>query len=129
MTPEKRIEYEILSFLSQIGIFAWKVDRAGTYDPVRKTFRANHNPYKIKGVSDIHGIIAGRFIAIEVKSKTGKLTPEQRVFLAKVGNEGGISFVARSLDQCISQLLQFLPENEKLKRYAKAYEAPRETDH
>lgn len=121
MTPEKSIEYEILSFLRTIGVFCWKNERVGTWDPTRKTFRTNKNPYKIKGISDITGIISGRFLAIEVKSETGKLTPEQRVFLASVNNEGGIAFVARSLKQCIEQLLPMFPDNQRLKKFASEY--------
>lgn len=38
------------------------------------------------------------FIANEVKTPTGKISPEQQIFLDVVNNHGGIGFVARSED-------------------------------
>lgn len=127
--PEKRIETSILEFLRSIGVYCWKTDRQGTFDPVRKTFRTNNNPFKIKGVSDILGIVQGRMLAIEVKSPVGRLTDEQRVFIAKINHEGGIAFTARSLEQCIEQLLPHFPNNEALKRFSKDYVSSKGADH
>jgi hypothetical protein len=119
LRPEKVIEYEILGFLRTLGILCWKTDRQGTYDPVKKTFRANHNPYKITGVSDILALIDGVFIAIEVKSEKGRLTPEQRAFIVKVNENGGIGFVARSLSQVVESLALHFPENEHLAQFGR----------
>lgn len=120
MAEEKQIELQILNFLKTVGIFVFKIDRQGTYDSVKKVFRSNKNPHKIKGVSDIIGIVGGRFLAIEVKAEKGYLTPEQRLFLVKVNEEGGIGFVARSLDQCINQLLPHLPKDSYLHKISKS---------
>jgi hypothetical protein len=79
---EKAIETEILNALAAIGFYCFKVDRQGTFDPVRKVFRKNHNKYKIAGVSDILGIVAGRFLAIEVKSKVGKKTVKTKTVVS-----------------------------------------------
>lgn len=114
---EKVIETEILDALAAIGFFCFKVDRQGTFDPSRKIFRKNNNKHKIKGVSDILGIIGGRFLAIEVKSKTGKLSPDQKIFLRRIQDEGGIAFMARSTEQALNQLLLFIPKNQMLKKY------------
>ncbi len=75
-------------------------------------------PYRmggVKGMADIIGCapdtvamtwtsgdqllrhVPGRFFAIEVKSATGKPTPEQTAFLAAVVRAGGIAFLARSV--------------------------------
>jgi penicillin-binding protein-related factor A (putative recombinase) len=109
MTPEKAIENDILLFLSRAGVFAFKLDRQGTFDPKKKVFRMNKNPWKIKGVSDILCIIQGRFVAIEVKSPTGQLSQHQRTFLARVNNEGGIGFVARSVESVAQELSRHFP--------------------
>ena len=114
---EKQIETEILNALAAVGFFCWKNETTGTYDPVRKVFRKNNNKHKIKGVSDILGIIGGRFLAIEVKSKTGKLSPDQKIFLRRIQDEGGIAFMARSTEQALNQLLLFIPKNQILKKY------------
>lgn len=83
----------------------------------------------IRGVSDILGIIQGRFLAIEVKSAIGRLTDEQRVFLANINNNGGIAFCARSVEQAAEQLLSHFPNNENLKRFAKQYVDSKGADH
>jgi penicillin-binding protein-related factor A (putative recombinase) len=57
-----------------------------------------------KGVSDIIGIFNGRFLAIEVKTKRGKLSEQQQAFIDKVNIEGGIAFVARSVSDVINHL-------------------------
>lgn len=139
MTPERKIQQEIMGFLRSIGIMCWINESQGTYDPVRKTFRKNNNPYKMRGVSDILGLVPyytedtkaslGRFLAIEVKSDKGRLTDEQRIFLAKINQEGGIAFVARSVEQCANQLLTFFPHNQKLKQFAKDYVQSNGVDH
>lgn len=99
MTPEKRIEMQVCSWLKYKGYFFWKNESHGVWDPIRKAFRSNKNPYRIKGVSDILGVMAGgKILAIEVKSKTGRVSPEQTVFLKLVNACGGKGFVARSIE-------------------------------
>lgn len=51
-----------------------------------------------EGSSDLIGWTKlGRFLAIEVKSPTGKLTKEQLAFLKAVIASGGVGIVARSV--------------------------------
>ena len=107
--PEKAIENHILRWLNMSGIFAWKNQSVGIYDPVKKIYRRSNNPYHIKGVSDILGILPdGRLLAIEVKSATGKASEEQKAFIDKVNGSGGVGFIARSLDQVIEYLRPYL---------------------
>ena len=48
------------------------------------------------GCADVLGQLRdGRFLAVEVKGPTGKLRPEQAVFLERVRAGGGVAFVAR----------------------------------
>jgi hypothetical protein len=51
------------------------------------------------GSSDLIGILAGRFVALEVKTEVGRLTKEQRVFLEHVRRMGGFAAVVRSADE------------------------------
>lgn len=111
MVPEKIIENHILQFLSYSPhVFVFKVQSTGMFDPTKKIFRKSFNKNHIKGVSDILGIIkpTGQFLAIEVKSKVGKLSPEQKVFLDKVQSMGGVAFVARSLEEVKERLAPWL---------------------
>lgn len=95
---EKHIETQILLYLRARGIFAWKNPTAGYFDPKIKRFRKQASPFAINGTSDIMAIHLGKFMAIEVKSATGKVSPAQKEFLEKVGKAGGIPIVARCLE-------------------------------
>jgi len=100
--PEKQIENEILRWLALNGIFAWKNQSVGIYNPTRKVFMRKTNVHHIKGVSDILGILKdGRMLAIECKSKYGKPSPEQTLFIQKIRDNGGVAFIARSLDEVV----------------------------
>lgn len=101
---EKDIQNSILDYLhfwmaanNHKGFF-WTNNNVGIYDPASGVYRKNKSPHSIKGVSDILGLLNGRFIAIEVKSRLGKLTPEQRIFIDKINVSGGLAFVARSIN-------------------------------
>ena len=117
MTPEGKIENEIFKFLNDLGAFVFKHDSVGIYDPTTKRFRRSFNPNRVKGVSDILGIFAYRPLAIEVKTATGKVTPEQRVFIRRFQDQGGIAFVARSVKDVITELTKHFPEDVKLQQF------------
>lgn len=95
--PEGIIQKAILSYLKRKGIKAWSNKTQGTWDP-RGFYRRNKTE---KGIADILGVLPpnGRFLAIEVKTRTGKVTVEQRTFLDIVADFGGLAFVARSLEE------------------------------
>lgn len=102
---EKDIEKEILAWLNwQAGCKAWKNKSTGTYDPVAKTFRANRSKFSENGTSDILGIWQGKMLCIEVKSATGRATPEQKAFLETMAQLGAITILAKSLDDVLRVL-------------------------
>lgn len=98
MTPETIVKNNILSYLKSKRIFCWPNDSVGIFDPIKKIYRKRHSQYHLNGVSDILGIYEGKLLAIEVKSKTGRLSPEQVWFLAEVKAKGGIAFMARGIE-------------------------------
>lgn len=52
------------------------------------------------GSSDLIGLLAGgRFFAAEIKTRTGRVTPEQDAFLALVNAAGGYGCVIRSVEE------------------------------
>lgn len=58
-----------------------------------------------RGMSDIIGQMRdGRFLAVEVKREGAVLLEHQEDFLNEVRANGGIAFVARSIDDCIAAL-------------------------
>jgi hypothetical protein len=104
VVPEAAVLRACLSYLAVRGIEAWRTNsglamlpgRGGRPQPVR---------FGKRGVADILGFLPdGRFLAVECKSSTGKLRPEQAVFLERVNRAGGVGIVARSLDDLISAL-------------------------
>ena len=65
----------------------------------------------LHGISDIIGIMGGplygyigKYLAIEVKRKGGKLSDKQEQFLNRVRAEGGIGLVCYSVEDLIVQL-------------------------
>lgn len=99
MTPEGRVKNLVCGYLKARGVFFFLHDSVGIFDPKTKRFRRNNSPYRIKGVSDILGILpSGRFLAIELKSATGTLTTEQKAFLEAINASGGLAFMARGID-------------------------------
>lgn len=96
---EKEIQNSILEWLAWQRIFAWQNDSVGIWDAEKRCYRKRRGSYVRKGVSDILGVLpGGRSLAIEVKSKTGKLSAEQADFLSKFNCCGGVGIVARSID-------------------------------
>jgi hypothetical protein len=90
----KQTEAELTSairlLLKTVGIFSWKQWQGPMSQP--------------RGVSDIIGCWNGRFLAIEVKTPGGRVSPDQEKFLEAVRRHGGIAFVARSIDDVIEGL-------------------------
>lgn len=87
-TPEGLIKRQILDYLEIRRVFHW-VNQAGKI-PGRRLLKV--------GISDILGIYNGKPLAIEVKSEKGKLTDEQQQFQQEFRENGGIAFVAKSIE-------------------------------
>ena len=59
------------------------------------------------GCPDVIGQLRdGRLLGVEVKSPTGKLRPEQSVFLERIRGAGGVAFMARDLRDVMRELNQ-----------------------
>lgn len=103
---ESDIQNLILDWLNKNRIFSFRVNNVGVYDPVKNIYR-QLGKFSLKGISDIMGVLPdGRFLAIEVKTKTGKVSKDQNAFIHKVNKTGGLAFVSRSLEDTIEQLAQ-----------------------
>lgn len=55
----------------------------------------------IKGASDLVGVLApsGRWVALEIKSPTGRPTEEQLMFLDLIRRRGGFATIVRSVEE------------------------------
>jgi len=109
LKPEGQIKRQICEFLSTQNCLFWIQESVGIWDPNRKIFLRRKSPYQRKGISDILGIYQGKFLAIEVKCKGSSPSPEQKTFLQDIQINGGIAFVARSIDDVIKGLSQTGP--------------------
>ena len=96
---EARIKASCLRYLKRQGIMAWN-NPAGT---VKIADRWVH--FGKVGSSDILGILpGGRLLCVECKAQGGRLSPEQKQFLADVSRLGCLAVIVRSwkeLDQAL----------------------------
>jgi hypothetical protein len=95
----KRVICEWLAL--QKGCFFW-IQSAGKIPGRKNTSRFQRN-----GIADILGIWKGRPMASEVKMPEGRVSEEQKEFLARFAAEGGISIIAKTLDD-VTSVLQLL---------------------
>jgi|HubBroStandDraft_4_1064222.scaffolds.fasta_scaffold00070_33 hypothetical protein len=107
-SPEAALLRQVLEYLKAVGVFAWRNNVAG----IKRRDKSGREFYAkaaMKGASDVFGVLPahmerhvfypfGRFMALELKSPTGKVTPDQQLFLDSVGHAGGLALVVRSLD-------------------------------
>lgn len=80
---ERDVVAEIKKYLSSLGsdVFFWK---------------EHGGPYGTSGVPDIICCYKGRFLGLEVKLPSGKLTELQKRAIAKINRAGGIAFRVES---------------------------------
>ena len=61
--------------------------------------------FGFKGCPDVLGQLKdGRLLGVEVKAKTGRLRPEQAIFLERIRGAGGVAFVARNCRDVLREL-------------------------
>ena len=96
---EKEIENSILAYLQTQKGFFWKNQSVGVWDNVKKTYRKPNNRFHINGVADILGCLpGGKFIALEVKTRKGRATQNQKDFLQRISMLGGKAAIVKSID-------------------------------
>lgn len=111
MNQETKIQNAILLALSESGCKVWRVETAGGWvgktihkagDQITLTNARMFTTGLCKGGSDIIGITPdGRFLAIEVKTPTGRATSEQLAFIETVKAQGGVAGIARSVEDAL----------------------------
>lgn len=114
MNKETKIQNQILLSLSNAGCTVWRVETSGVWvgrqihkdgDTVTLANARMFLSGLCKGGSDIIGIDPiGRFLAVEVKTETGRPTKEQLNFINAVKAAGGIAGIARSPREALELL-------------------------
>ena len=93
-TPEGCIKASCLRYLEKQNIFAWNSPTGAVKIGDRWV------SFGKRGSADILGCLpGGRFLAVEIKSANGKLSPEQTAFLKKIRDLGGFAVVVKSWRQ------------------------------
>ena len=98
MTTESLIQNQIRVGLSKAGhtVFRANVGKVRTADG--RYFDAGLP----KGFPDLFGFRPdGRIFFIEVKNETGKLRPEQKIFIENIRKRGALAGVARSVEDAM----------------------------
>jgi hypothetical protein len=118
---EQRLKNAILEYIlfhPRKG-FAWSQYNGAVYDPVRKCFRS-HSKFQRKGVPDIIGVWCRRPLFIEVKTKVGRLSDDQKRFLEQASVHGAIAFVAREYEVAVN-VLSFYDVHPSIQKEAPFY--------
>ena len=90
--PEKKVENQIKKYLDSLGAYYLKV-HGSMYQPA--------------GTPDVLACVNGYFVAIEVKRPSGGVVSAlQKSKLRRIEQAGGISIVARSVDDVSTMLKQ-----------------------
>ena len=66
--------------------------------------------FGVKGEADLQGIIApeGKFLGIEVKTGNARQNPSQKNWQRMIEKFGGVYILARSVEQVLSELEEYL---------------------
>jgi hypothetical protein len=93
---------QILSYLTKIGVFAWRNNTG-----VLRGMNGHWVRFGYPGSSDILGIMkdgTGRLLCVENKAAGAPTTPAQEAFKYTIELNKGIYIVAKSLDDLVRQL-------------------------
>jgi len=100
-TPEGRIQLAVIKYLRAKGVLCWRHE-PNTYN--HALGKHISNPYAMKGVSDILGVMpdgTGRLLAVEIKTARGRQSSDQVLFQKRLEAAGGVYVLARSIDDVI----------------------------
>ena len=110
---ESLIQKSILEWLNyHSDVYAFRVNVQGV--PLHNG-SGRFRPSPHKGIADIIASVKGTFLAIEVKSKTGKQSAYQRTFPDYVEKSGGHYIIARDLVTVMNKVEELLGKGEPFK--------------
>jgi hypothetical protein len=102
LTPEGKIKSDILSYLEKQGIYCWNNPTGAVQVRPNQWYR-----FGKVGSSDIIGILPdGKFLAVEVKTRQGRLSPAQREFLKGITERGGLAVCVCSVGELHRELVK-----------------------
>ena len=104
---EKEVIKAVLEWLGWHHIFAWRQNSGRFFFKVGSKTRMFNTG--IKGQADITGILEdGKRLEIECKRRGEGPTPDQKAFLNKMKENGGVAFVAYEIEDLEKQLKDYI---------------------
>lgn len=113
MTPEKEIQKAIITYLSALGHLVIRLPLGPMV--ISKGKEKIYKKHPLAGFPDLFGVMRGgrgRMFAIEVKSKRGKPSELQNLWLTQLEKFGVVTMIAKSVDDVVRR---FKEEEEKWK--------------
>jgi hypothetical protein len=106
--PESVLVQACLKLLSLLRIYSWRNNTGAA--AVGTGGKARFIRFGKKGSADIFGVLPpdGRFLAVECKTETGRLSEDQEEFLDMINRNGGLGIVVRSIDELQEQVSRAL---------------------
>jgi len=100
VTPEGRVLADCLKYLEIRGFYCWRNNTGAVQIAPGRFMR-----FGKKGSSDILGILpGGRLLCVECKAKSGRLSPEQKQFIADAQKLGALALVVRGWQELDAEL-------------------------
>lgn len=91
----------LFDFIHIRGGYAFRVNNMGVYDAKRGVYRKGGT---VKGIPDVIGLIDGRFIGIEIKFGSDRMSADQMEMKREIESNGGIYIVAKRYEQYVFDL-------------------------
>ena len=94
MTPEKRFENQVRAWMGKQGIYnAGTPEKKMKVPPVGWYYKVWGGGMQKAGIPDIIACVNGVFVAIEVKSASGKPSDLQKLNIKRINEAGGVALV------------------------------------
>lgn len=104
---EQALSNAVMNYLAIKGILHYRVRNTGTIIHKKGgglAYGRDRYAMTQRGAPDILAWDNGRAYAFELKSKKGRVRPEQQQWISKFNEQGGIGMVVRSLDDVMNVL-------------------------
>ena len=99
MSQTNTLTRTIIEYIANAGGYAFRVNDTGVFDVRAGQYRSSAK----KGISDILSVYKSTFVAIEIKTGTDKLRPEQIGFIKNIEHCGGICLVVGTFEEFLDR--------------------------